>query len=70
MVLRRIIEGNRVLQVCTGQGGVAQNKPAEPDHNMRLQKQYRILDALRELEALRAKLQRRLVFRAGCIKDP
>jgi hypothetical protein len=54
VVLLRIIEGNRLLQVRAGQGGVAQIKPTDPERQMRLQKQRRILDALRELEALLA----------------
>jgi hypothetical protein len=65
VVLHRIIEGNRVLQVCTGQSGVTQNKPTGPERIMCLQKQRRILDALRELEALLAQLQRRLMVREG-----
>jgi hypothetical protein len=55
-VLRRIIQGNRVLQVRAGQGGVSQIKPDDPECHMRLQEQRLILDALRELEALLAQL--------------
>jgi hypothetical protein len=70
VVLRRIIEGNRVLQVRAGQGGIAQIKPTDPDHKMRYQKKRLILDVLRKLEALLAQLHRRLMFRAGYIKEP
>ena len=65
VVLLRIIQGNRVLQVGAGQGGVAQIKPTDPERIMRLQEQRLILDALRELEALLAQLHRRLMFCAG-----
>ena len=37
VVLLRIIQGNRVLQVCAGQGRLAQIKPADPERHMRLQ---------------------------------
>jgi hypothetical protein len=36
VVLRRIIQGNRVLQMCTGQGGVAKIKMADPEYNERV----------------------------------
>ena len=65
VVLLGIIQGNSVLQVGAGQGGVAQTKPADPQHIMRLQEQRLLLDALRELEALHAQLYSRLMFRAG-----
>ena len=65
VVLFWIIQGNRVLQVCTGQGEVAQIKPADPNRTCALQEQCLVLDALRELEALLTQLQRRLIFRVG-----
>ena len=68
VVLRRIIEGNRVLQVGAGQGGVAQHKPTDPERIMRLQEQRRILDALRELEALLAELHAPSDVRRGPYK--
>jgi hypothetical protein len=37
IVLLRVIEGNRVLQMHTGQGGVAQIKPTGSERQMRLQ---------------------------------
>src|SRR5262249_5277494 len=70
VVLCRIIEGNRVLQVGAGQGGAPQTKPAGPKHKMRHQEQRLVLDALCELEALLAQLQRRLMFSADDIKYP
>jgi hypothetical protein len=54
VVLLRIIEGNCLLQVRASQGGVAEIKPTDPDRQMRLQEECRLLDALGELEALLA----------------
>ena len=65
VVLSRIIKCHRVLQVCAGQGGVAQIKPANSYRQMRRQEKCLILDALGELETLLAQLHGCLVFRAG-----
>jgi hypothetical protein len=65
MVLCRIIECHRVLQVCAGQGGVAQIKPADSYRQMRRQEKCLILDTLSELETLLAQLHGCRVFRAG-----